>query len=132
MAYKGLESNNMNKIDDTNKSKERHWLLTAALIFAAAVNITLLVLYWLGRHTADWSTGLFALIAVFNLICAGALFQWKKWGFWGLCVSTAIVLIADLILVNGMNRALLGVISIAVLYGGLRIGKDRRGWELLD
>ncbi|MBN1121904.1 MAG: hypothetical protein JXJ17_12555 [Anaerolineae bacterium] len=116
----------------TTITQERPGLLTAGLIFVVAANVMLLVLYWLGRHTADRSTILFALIAVFNLICAGALFAWKKWGFWGLCASTAVVLIADLILVNGMNRALLGLVSIALLYAGLQVGRGQKGWDRLD
>ena len=59
------------------------------------------------------------------------LLKWKKWGFWGLVASSIIVLILNISLGMG-PLALLGLVSIALVYGVLQIGTESKGWPQLD
>ena len=68
----------------------------------------------------------------FNLVCAIALFQWKKWGFWGACGSSIVAIVVNLSI--GLNPAavVLGLLGVLLLYGVLHIGKENKGWPQLE
>jgi hypothetical protein len=79
-----------------------------------------------------WAFPVLIVFLVFNLVCAIALFQWKKWGFWGFCVSSVVALIVNLVIGLGIGSALGGIIGLALTYGVLQIGKENKGWPQLD
>lgn len=137
------------------EQKQRHGCLTAFLIFMIVAN-SLGVLRDLFMNSGvmsniqqlTWTSTLGIVCGVFNVICAIALFRWKKWGFWGLMassifgmfltVSTGLrsveslgvgiaVSLGALILVS-----LLPIAGIAILYYVLHIGKENKGWPQLD
>ena len=79
-----------------------------------------------------WALIVLGVVAVFNLVCAIALFNWKKWGFWGFIISSIVTLVINLNIGLGVAQSLSGLIGVAVLYGVLQIGKENKGWPQLD
>ena len=71
------------------------------------------------------------VFSLVNLVCAVALFQWKKWGFWGSCASGVVALVVNLSIGLGVRPALLGVVGVPLLYGVLHIGEENKGWPQL-
>ena len=72
------------------------------------------------------------VFSLFNLVCAIALFRWKKWGFRGLCVSTVITLIVNLASGLGIAASLSGIVGVALVYAILKVGKENKGWPQLE
>jgi len=65
------------------------------------------------------------------VICCIALFRWKKWGFWGICIVSALVTITELLYGFGYP-ALIGPCVVLLLYGLLRLGKENSAWNDLE
>ena len=80
----------------------------------------------------EWAFPVLIVGGFFNLVCAIALFRWKKWGFWGFVVSAVVVFGVNLSIGVGPGSALAGLIGVAILYGVLQIGKDNQGWSQMD
>ena len=68
----------------------------------------------------------------FNIVCAVALFQWKKWAFWGFVASAVITFAINLEIGLGVGQAVLGLIGIVILYWVLQMGKEKKGWAQLE
>jgi hypothetical protein len=79
-----------------------------------------------------WAFPVLTVGGIFNVVCAIALFRWKKWGFWGLAASAVTIFFINLSLGLGTGRALLGFLGLPILYGVLHIGKEGKGWSQLD
>ena len=88
--------------------RKRHRYLTAWLVFMIVIQSALLLMFMyvlvnegmleeMLRETAAplWTYPVFIVLSLFDLVCVFALFQWKKWGFWGLCVSSVVGLLVD-------------------------------------
>ena len=71
-------------------------------------------------------------MALLNFVCAIALFRWKKWGFWGLCVTVVIGVVYNLGMGAEIRSAFGGLIWIGILYGVLHLGKENKGWLKLE
>jgi hypothetical protein len=120
--------------------KQRHGCLTTYLIFMIIANSATAVLHVLLSDDIQQSYpkmpswGLFAFVfgSLFNLTCAIALLRWKKWGLWGFSISASLVLVLNLMIGVSPVSALGGVLGIAILFGVLQIGKDKKGWPQLD
>lgn len=121
-------------------AKSRHGLLTAILALMLVTNAIVTISY-LAQPDAiraavpgapAWSVYALAGLGVFNLVCVAALFMWKKWAFWGFCVSAALAFIANLSFGIGLGPSLVGLAGPAVLFGVLQIGGDRKGWPQLE
>ena len=80
----------------------------------------------------DWALPVLIMVSMINLICAVALFRWKRWGLWGFVGSAVIVFFLNLAMGPGLGSALAGLLGIAILFGVLHIGKERKGWAQLD
>jgi len=84
--------------------KKRHGCLTAYLILMIVANSALALVYLLAsdtirgnlRRSSEWVLPVLVVLALFNLVCAIALFRWKEWGFWGCCVSTIVGFLVNL------------------------------------
>ncbi|MGH3755135.1 MAG: hypothetical protein ACRDRP_21075 [Pseudonocardiaceae bacterium] len=61
-----------------------------------------------------------------NVVCAIALFQWRKWGFYGFVATSVVGLVVNLAIGLNPVQALLGLVGIAILYGVLQIGGTGR------
>jgi hypothetical protein len=120
--------------------KSRHGCLTAWLVLMIIANSATALMYLLGsgaiRQTLPnmpgWAFPVLIVMSLFNLVCAIALFQWKKWGFWGFCASSIVALVVNLSVGLGIVSALSGLLGLLLLYGVLHIGKENKGWPQLD
>ncbi len=123
-----------------SENKQRHGCLTAYLILLIVANSATSLIYLLGskaitQNTSsmpEWAIPVLITFGVFNLICAIALFKWKKWGFWGCCISAVIMAGINLSLGLEIKSVIGGFVGIAILYGVLQIGKENKGWIQLD
>ena len=79
-----------------------------------------------------WVFPVLALMGIINVVCAVALLQWKKWGFFGFMGTSAIAFVINLIIGLNIVQDVLGLAGVAILYGVLQIGKERKGWTQLD
>ena len=122
------------------ESKRRNGWLTAYLCIMVIANAGTALLYLFAGVSVrasspglpGWSTPALAASALINLVCVIAIFRWKKWGFWGLCVMTAVVFVANLSIGVSFGMALTGLLGFAILYGALQIGTDSKGWPQLE
>jgi hypothetical protein len=126
--------------EEINVLKQRHGCLTAWIIFMIVINSLAALIYLLGAESftrtypsaPEGSFLVFVVLALFNVICASALFNWKKWGFWGFLFSTICAFIANLLIGLGIGRSLIGLVGIIFLYALLKMGKDKNAWTQLE
>lgn len=117
--------------------KDRHGCLTAYLVYMVLAN-SLYTLYFLTeanfpQGTPGWAVPVLVVTGLVNVVCAIALFRWKKWGFWGFCISSAYSLLVNLNLGIGSAQSLIGLIGILVLYAVLHIGgESNKAWPQLE
>jgi len=77
------------------------------------------------------------VFSIFNVVCAIALFLWKKWGFWGFCASSVASLVLNLSVGSRgisqvISSTLISLVLVLVLFGVLHIGKkENKGWPQL-
>lgn len=115
--------------------KHRHGCLAAYLVLMIVINSVVALTYLLlskDMHIPRWAFPVLILAVAFNVVCAIALFKWKKWGFWGFTASAVTIFLVNLSLGLGAGRALLGFLGLPILYGVLHIGKEKKGWSQLD
>ena len=79
-----------------------------------------------------WAFPVLAVLGIVNIVCAVALFQWKKWGFFGFLATSIVTFVVNLMVGLNIFQAILGLAGVAVLYGVLHIGKERKGWAQLN
>jgi hypothetical protein len=79
-----------------------------------------------------WAFPVLAIGGIVNVVCAIALFQWKKWGFFGFIATAAVAFVVNLMIGINILQALLGLVGIAVLYWVLQMGKEKKGWTQLE
>ncbi|MFL6589494.1 MAG: hypothetical protein ACJ8M4_04915 [Chthoniobacterales bacterium] len=123
----------------TSNQSQRHGCLTTYLVFVIIINSGMALMYlfgaeWLrhnGATTPDWAFWALAVAGVVNVISAVALLRWRRWGFWLFVVSAIVGLAVNLSI--GLPQGILGaVFGIAVLYGVLHIGGERKAWPRLQ
>lgn len=120
--------------------KRRHGCLITYLILIILASSGTALLYLLAsdliRETQpnmpDWAFPVLIANSVLNLLWTIALFRWKKWGFWGFVVSAVISISVNLSIDLSVLSALGGLVGVAVLFGVLQIGKEKKGWSQLD
>jgi hypothetical protein len=124
----------------TDQTKQRHGCLTAWLVLMIVGNSFMALMYLLKGGAVQqqfpdapgWFSPVMSLVGVINLVCAVALFKWKKWGFFGFAGTSAITFVLNLVAGVNVIQALFGLFGVAVLYGVLHIGKEKRGWPQLE
>ena len=79
-----------------------------------------------------WALPALAVLGVFNIICLIAIFKWKKWGFYAALVFGLFTFFVNMVMGVGVVRAVLGLAGIAILYGVLQIGGEKKGWRQLE
>ena len=124
-------------------ARTRHGCLEAFLLLTVLGNAWVALLYFSGKAVSgealpeDVGGGVRAILvagSLFNMACAVALHNWRKWGFWGFCCSGAVATAVNTYLdprlgfVSGIS-ALLAVLS---LYGLLNLGKEKKAWPQLQ
>jgi hypothetical protein len=120
--------------------KQRHFLLTAWLVFMIIANgvtavITPLLVDSIQQALPAfpaWMVWTITLAAVLNIAFAIALFNWKKWGFFGFLVTGVATFAQNIYVGVGIPRTLFGLMGVAILYGVLQIGGPKSGWSQLE
>ncbi len=121
-------------------SKQRHGCLTALLIVMIVLNAATALFYLVGSavlrdmlpNAPGWLFPVLVVFSLFNLVCAIALLQWKKWAFWGFAATSIVGLVINLSIGLGIGKSLAGLVGLAVLYGTLQIGNENKGWPQLE
>jgi hypothetical protein len=115
------------------EAKQRHWCLTAWLILMIIANsvivLSVLIAITFKSSLPNYHLGLFAIANVVFLV---ALFQWKKWGFFGYVGTNILIMVSGLTTGWHIGRFLLQVLWVLILYALLQIGKEKRGWTQLE
>ncbi len=125
---------------EMNDGKERHGCLTAWLALMIAANSIVAGVYLVGSaHVAlslpgepKWVGPLLAFVGMLNVIFAIAMFQWKRWGFFGCVATSVLAFVVNLGTGLGIGHSLLGLAGLAVLFGVLQIGGEKKGWTQLE
>ena len=120
--------------------KQRHFLLTAWLVFMIVANgATAVITPMLVGNIQQalptfpaWMVWPITLSAVVNVAFAIALFNWKKWGFFGFLVTSVATFAQNIYVGIGIPRTVLGLMGLAILYGVLQIGGQKSGWSQLE
>lgn len=117
-------------------SKQRHGCLTAWLLFIIVANIgvTVYSVVTISAHPHlyyAWAMPVIIIFGVWTVICAVAIFMWKKWGFYGF-IAGAIGMMIVYLVSGSYLYAFTPFISVAVLYAVLNIGKENRGWPQME
>jgi hypothetical protein len=123
-----------------NEGKQRHGCLTAFLVVGIILNAlgSLMNLFggaMIRQNLPDapgWAFPVLGIDGIFNIVCLIALFQWKKWAFYGSVAAAILAFVVNLAVGLNIVQALLGLVGIAVLYGVLQIGGDKKGWTQLE
>lgn len=122
------------------QAKQRHGCLTALLVVIIVANSATSVLYLMGSERNQkaapempgWGFPVLTAAAMFNVVCAVALFKWKLWGFRGFVCSAGVAMVVNVVGGISAAAAVSGLLGIAVLYGVLQIGQERKGWTQLE
>lgn len=123
-----------------SEGKQRHGCLTAFLVVGIILNALASLMHLLGGamirqnfpDAPGWALPVLAIGGIFNIVCLIALFQWKKWGFYGAVAFGILVFVVNLVVGLDVVQALMGLFGIVVLYGVLQIGGDKKGWTQLE
>jgi hypothetical protein len=119
--------------------RRRHWLLTAYLALTLLLNLLIALVYVLGSQRIMHSNpgippwGIPALIAlsVVNIICTVALFNWWKWGFWGLAANSFVIFGLNLAIGQSVGGAIVGFLGPALMFSVLNVGSTDKAWPQL-
>ncbi len=79
-----------------------------------------------------WVFGFMALVALLNVVSAVAILRWKKWGFWLFASTSFITFGINYSLGLSFATSIVGLLGIAILYGVLHMGRDKKGWTQLE
>ncbi len=130
--------NNTTETPQTPKTKKRNGCLTAWLILTIAFSLIFIFVYLSGGGVSvvpggSWAVPVLVLLLILEIICAVALFSWKKWGFWGFCAVNIVGLGVDFFLgISLLWSSITVVTGIIFLFAVLNIGKEDKGWPQLD
>jgi hypothetical protein len=137
-----MENTNNILNENPNPVKQRHGCVTAWLVLIIVLNSVVAFLYllrgsWIAEHLPGGiSTGmitLLGLLCILNIVFAVMLFQWKKWGFWGVIVTDVIAFIINLSIGLSIVQSALGLLGIGVLYAILQIKQgSKSAWENME
>ncbi len=119
-------------------TKQRHGCLTAFLIAMILANTYISISYVLSLFSSGnsgnpraWALLVFIVIGLCSILSAVLLLRWRKIGFWTYCGLGALSIILNLALGGGVV-SFVPLISIAILFGVLQIGKANKGWPQLE
>lgn len=119
---------------------KRHGCLTAVLMLVIIANSATAAIFLLNSSLIkqnflgmpSWVLVVMGISTIFNLMCTVALFQWKKWGFWGLIISCIVALGVNFFIGFGIAQSLSCLVGVILLCAALHMGKENKGWAQLD
>jgi len=83
-------------------------------------------------NVIGWLFPVMGIAMLINLISTFAILRWKKWGFWLFTLTACVTLCINLYIGAGISSAVFGLSGVAILYGVLHIGGDKKGWTQLE
>ena len=127
-------------------AKERPWLVSCwlSLLLLGDLSAVIVILFgtqWLQSLAAGlqaapaWTFAFAWFLALGHAVCVVALFSWRRWGFYGLCVAglvsgipaaVALGLPAGIVKVGGQ------AVLIGILFALMKMGGDRSVWAQLE
>ena len=118
---------------------QRHGCLTAWLILMLIANSALALIYLVTAQRlmnvmkiSMISIIMLVILGVANTIFAIALLYWKKIGFYGFAVTTAIAFAINIGIGISPSRCIIGLAGILILYGVFQIKSEGvSGWDNL-
>ena len=129
--------------EPVGEKKKRHGCLTVYLVLILIVN-SLLTYTYLVTPPPDtgppfhmplfstWVYGVMSLVGLLNVISAVAILRWKKWGFWLFANTSFITVWLNYTMGMSFATSIVGLVGVAILYGVLHIGGDKKGWTQLE
>jgi hypothetical protein len=137
-----FEETNEYPIDDEPVpiDRKRHGCVTAWLVFMLIANsiISLIYLFTLVRTdqvlkiSASSLTALI-IVGLLNVAFAIMVLLWKKVGFYGFAITSAVAFIINISLGISLIKCTVGLIGFLILYGILQIKQDGvSAWENLE
>ena len=130
-------------MQDPQNEKKRHWCLFAYLVLILVAYTLLAFVYFITPSYLyelafmsgypDWFLYAMGILAVLYVISAFAVLRWKKWVFWLFTLTAFVPFCVNLY--SGMfaiYSLLSEFIVVAILYGVLQIGGDKKGWSQLE
>ena len=123
------------------RQKQRHGCLTIylALVIGIGAVISVFNLLELVAYRKyilpdeRWLYVAAGLSAAASAVCGIALFQWKKWGFYGLLLVVVVNTGLKLITFEySLGYVVAGFASLVILCAALQIGGEREAWKQLE
>lgn len=124
----------------SNESKHghRHILATIWLSIILAGNAVASPVYLIGNselkkvlpQAPDIFWQICGVLGMVVVACCVALFMWKKWGFWVICMISTVVTVAELVMGFGF-ASFIGPAAVLLLFGLLNLGGDNSAWKHL-
>ncbi|HVZ41912.1 MAG TPA: hypothetical protein VHI13_21705 [Candidatus Kapabacteria bacterium] len=117
----------------------RHGCLTTYLVFGIIGNLGVIALIFANAraleramdHLAPGVIPFSIFLTLLDIVCIIGVFKWQRWGFWGVCLLSAIGLILDVAIGAGAIAVLGSIVRPFMLYGVLRIGGSANAWDRL-
>ena len=117
--------------------KKRHGCLFVYLVLMLIANAFYSFVYFntptIPPEIPRWLFPVMGIAMLINLISTFAILRWKKWGFWLFTLTAFVPFCVNLY--SGMfaiYSLLSEFIVVAILYGVLQIGGDKKGWSQLE
>ena len=137
------------EVDSDPVVKKRHGCLSVFLILILLVNalatFTQLTAFFFSEPITNqddqslaatiiprWFWFVIGIGSLIKLLSLIAIINWKKWGFWFFTLSTFVNLGINLYTGLYIENGITGLIGVAILYGVLHIGGNKKGWTQLD
>ena len=122
--------------------KQRHGCLTAWLIYLTIAYSIVSITYFFNTdeisEISPYKTSqnillIYGSLGILSIVFCILLFKWIRLGFWGILITSIIVLITQIINGHGIFQPLIGLFGIIVLYALLQVKKGNvSGWNNLE
>ncbi len=133
------KTKNNTKIKNKKKTPIVHYFVLSyvyLLIFANMLTVVItFAIYQMGDNHLLVSMNVILgglLFSGLNMVFLFAITRWRKWGFWGYCVATLLGMgFSIYALQTEPQKALTGVLTVAILYFLLNLGGKNKAWRRL-
>ena len=88
----------------TNPLSALSWFVSPGAMMQLYPDLTFGIAYSMGS------------LAILNIILVIGVWMWKKWGFYGFCVSAAIAVVLNLYIGLGIAGSLSGLLGVAIVF----------------
>ena len=79
-----------------------------------------------------WVYPMLGIFSLINIVSSFAIYKWKKWGFWLFTLTGFLTCFINISAGLNILSCVIGLSGLAILYGVLQIGGDKKGWTQLD